>query len=195
MKKLIAMAAAAVCLISSTFALNISVGGRAMLGVNLGADYSGFEGIVGGGGAFFNLELLGGFGFQGEANIVTNQIEISPQDRTLTTTDYSIVDLPFMFWYNLKLGNLVVGGGAGLNFSSFSNDDVNNQMNVGVAAGANLKYLFSDHFGLVFGAHSVFDFLPTVTVTSSGKKTTYTANGPEYTRKSIYGTVGLEYRF
>lgn len=194
MKKLIVLAVAAICFISSASALNISVGGRAMLGGNIGADYSGFKGIVGGGGAYFNLDLFNGFGFQGELNVVTNKIEFSKNETSITTTDYSFVDFPFMFWYNMDLSKIVAGGGIGLNFGSFT-DNGDNKMNVGLAAGANVKFYFADHFGIVLGAHGVFDMLPSVTITSSGKSTTYKANSPEFKRKSIYGTAGLEYRF
>ena len=195
MKKLFALFFTTVLFISSSFALNLAVGGRLMLGGNIGADYSGFEGMVGGGGAYLNLDFIGGFGAQGEVNVVTNKIEVSTKDSTLTTTDYQIIDFPFMLWYNLNLSRIAIGGGAGINFSSFSNENIGNRWNVGAAAGLNFKVFFTDHIGLVLGAHSVFDFLPTVTVTSSGKSRTYKANAPDYTRKSIYGTAGVEYHF
>lgn len=195
MKRFIAIAIAAVCLASSTFALDIAVGARGMFGGNVGDDYSGFDGFVGGAGAYINLDLLLGFGFQGEMNIVTNKIEFSAADKSLTTTDYYIVDFPFMVWYNLNLFVIEIGGGVGLNLSVFESDELKDNVNVGLAAGVNLKFFISDHFGIVLGAHGVFDFLPTITVTSSENSTTYTANAPNFTRKSIYGTAGLEFRF
>ncbi|MBR1638400.1 MAG: hypothetical protein IJ688_03340 [Treponema sp.] len=195
MKKLIALAAAAVCLISSTFALDIAVGARGLLGGNIGKDYSGFEGIVGGAGAYVNLDLIAGFGFQGEVNVVTNKIEVSVENASVTTTDYEIVDFPFLIWYNLKLPFIAVGAGVGLNFSTFNDENLNDNGSVGLAAGANVKIYISKHFGLVFGADAVFDFIPTVTVTVDGDKTTYTAVSRDYYRKTIYGNAGLEFRF
>lgn len=195
MKKLISVFVLAFTLITSSFALDIAVGARGMLGGNIGEDYSGFEGIVGGGGAYINLDLFWGLGFQGEVNVVTNKIEVSLENQSVTTTDYEIVDFPVMLWYNLDLLAVELGGGIGLNFSTFSNSELEDTNNIGLAAGVNFKLFISDHFGLVFGAHGVFDFLPTITVTTDGDTTTYTANGPSYTRKSIYGTAGLEFRF
>ena len=64
-------------------------------------------------GAFLNLDLIGGFGFQGEVNYVANQI--STGSNSVTFTHYEILDFPLYVWYNLKLNPIVIGAGAGIN--------------------------------------------------------------------------------
>lgn len=179
-------------------ALSLAMGARGLLGGNLQTDDSGLDGFMCGGGAYLNLDLIGGFGLQGELNYIANKI--STGTREVTFTHYEILDIPFFIWYNLKLDPIAVGGGVGINFSNYPGDAVETKgslTNLGLAVGANLKLYFSDFIGLVLGANGVFDFFPTVVKSedTAENSTTYTFNDASYKRKSLYGSVGLELRF
>ena len=198
MKKLFAMFIVISGIISTAPAINLAVGGRGFLGGNIQTDDSGLDGFMCGLGAFLNLDLIGGFGFQGEVNYVANQI--STGNKSITFTHYKILDFPVYVWYNLKLEHVAFGGGAGINFSNYPGSEIKSDgvfSNVGLAAGANFKVYVSEHFGIVLGATSVFDFFPTVVKTENNEanSTTYSFADSDYRRKSIYGSLGLEYRF
>ncbi|MCR5062006.1 MAG: porin family protein [Treponema sp.] len=198
MKKILASLILLAGVVSTAPALSLAVGGRGFLGGNLQTDDSGLDGFMCGLGAFLNLDLIGGFGFQGEVNYVANQI--STGSNSVTFTHYEILDFPLYVWYNLKLNPIVLGAGAGINFSNYPGSEVEAKgsfANVGLAAGANLKVYVSEHFGIVLGATGVFDFFPTIVKTENteNNSTTYTFSDADYRRKSIYGSLGLEYRF
>ena len=185
-------------LIFTAPALSLAVGGRGLLGGNLQSDDSGLDGFMCGLGAYLNLDLLAGFGFQGEVNYIANKI--STGSNEVTFTHYKILDIPFYLWYNLNLDKIAVGGGAGINFSNYPDSEVEAKdsfTNIGLALGVNLKLYFTENFGLVIGANSVFDFFPTVVKTENEEEnsTTFTFNDANYKRKSLYGSLGFEYKF
>lgn len=198
MKKLLAAFIVIAGIVSTAPAINLAVGGRGFLGGNLQTDDSGLDGFMCGLGAFVNLDLIGGFGFQGEVNYVANQI--STGNSSITFTHYKIIDLPVYVWYNLKFKPVEIGGGVGINFSNYPGSEVEAKgsfSNFGFAAGANVIFNVSEHFGIVLGATSVFDFFPTVVKTENheNNSTTYSFSESDYRRKSIYGSLGLEYKF
>lgn len=198
MKKLISLLVLFIGLGTSAFATDISMGFNGNMGGNIGADYSGYNGLVTGCGAYINLDLIGGLGFQGEMNITNNQFKLS--GNSVTFTDYQAVDFAFMPWFQFKLPMLAFGGGVGINYAYYNNtlnnlDIESDKFIPGLAIGVNSKVYFSRHFGLVVGAHSVLDFLPYVDVTYEGASTTYTFKNSPFVRKAIYGSVGLDFRF
>lgn len=197
MKKLLGTLIVAVTLVSATFGLNLSIGGRGMIGSNVGNRNPNLDGIVSGGGGYVNLGLIGGFGLQGEMNFVSSTIAVGENSATFTPCE--VIDFPVLAWYNASLANNVVfGGGIGLNFSSYSDKSYVNQydsrFNVGLALGLNLKYFFTDSFGIVLGGNAVFDFMKTQKTTSSGGATTIVWDTNDGSRKAIYGSIGLEFR-
>lgn len=136
MKKIIAMAAAAVIMASSTFALGLSAGVRGDLGKTLSNDWADVKTELSsvninteldfGFGGYVNVEVLNGLGIQVEGNVIKNSFQFTggtydeATDTTkYTTKDYDVwmVDVPVMLWDNFDLGRLTLGLGAGVNFS------------------------------------------------------------------------------
>lgn len=177
----------------SSYALSISTGGNLSLGIN---DSSRMEttGISYGGGVFFNIDLFMGFGFQSEINF-TNSV-INPGENQIVISDIdTIVDLPFMIWWNGKFGFLGVGAGTGLNFSF--NNFYSEVVKFGISAGANVIFYFNDHIGLLVGATGVFDFPTQIHwETDYYENKTYVGFSEEiWKRNNIYGKIGVIYRF
>lgn len=193
MKKLILVLTVLLGLTSASFAVNFTVGGNLLFGGNISPDNSEYQGFVSGCGAFFNLDLYQGFGFQGEVNVLTNRVSFS--QNSVTFRNYETIDLPFYIWYNLPVRPISFGLGAGLNFSGHTDGDQSSGIIMGFAAGANIIAHVGDHFGLVFAAHYVWDILPQVSSTTSGDTSTYTLTSPANQRHSICGSAGLQYRF
>ena len=196
MKKILTFIAVTACLMASTFAVSFAVGGRGLLGKNIRPDVDGYNGLVSGAGAFFNLNLIGGFGFQGELNITTSKIETG--DKSVTVTDYQILDLPFMLWDNMKIGPIALGGGLGINFSTGlnnKNDDKNDYFSAGLAAGANIITYFNEHFGIVLGGNFVWDCIPITSKSDSKESVTYYYDDINSRRMAAYASLGLEYKF
>lgn len=198
MKKLFVSIALVIGMAASAFALDISAGFSANMGGNVGNDYSGYNGLVTGGGAYINLDLFAGLGFQGEINFVNNQFNIS--GNTVSFTEYESVDFAFMPWYQLNFFFGSIGAGVGLNFAyydeDFGNFTIDTDMFVpGLALGSSFKIYLSNHFGINFGVHSVLDFFPIIDKTVSGRTTSYTIENSEFVRKSIYGSLGIDFRF
>ena len=197
MKKILGILIIAATMISSSFALGLSIGGRGLIGGNIdkiqNATKTKGEGLVYGGGAYVNLEVLGGLGVQAEANFVSNQVGSSE--------NINLVDIPLMLWYNFDVFDVVSFGlGAGVNFSTITNNvfqDIKNfnTWNTGLAAGANFKVFFNKHFGLVLGVNGVFDF----TKRSNEDIAADVVNGQDAKfinteRQAVYGTLGAEFR-
>ena len=193
MKKFIMILSVLLTFATSSFAINFAVGGRALFGGNLSPDNSEYQGFVCGGGAFFNLDLIMGLGFQGEVNLLTNRVTFA--QNSISFQNYETVDVPFYIWYNLPIRPISIGGGVGLNFSGHTEGSESSGIIVGFAAGANLIAYVAKHFGLVFAAHYVWDVLPQVSNTVKGDTSTYTFTVPGNQRHSISGSVGLEYKF
>lgn len=205
MKKIIGILAVAATLVASTFAfgIDLSIGGKGLIGGNIGTfDEAGKKdgGLVAGGGLYVNLGLFHGFGVQAEANFVSSQISApasGAKEAVFTVTPCNVVDIPLMAWYNFTFTKIAIGGGVGVNFSTITNNvfdsaKTKNQWNTGIAVGANFKYYFNKHFGLVLGANGVFDLLPTsVQMEDGSKQYIFDSDGK---RKSVYGTLGLEFK-
>ena len=214
MKKIIAMAVAAVCLVSATFALDFEFGGRAILGRNLGEgsfsqqveDAKTDKTFDFGGGAYVNFALFGGLGIQAEANYVKSSIDFTAKNTKTNEyeqVDYELhtLDLAPMVWLNLDLWKFTLGFGAGPNFSIpvASLGDVKNakkeQFQIGLIAGADFKFYFTKHLGLVLSGRYITEWEKRdVTLEAYGQ--TINTGLPEYSfnRKTIYGGLGLEFK-
>lgn len=193
MKKFLVLFILITGLSSSAFALNLAVGGNVNLGGSLSTDQR-FQGMTAGGGAFVNLDFFLGLGVQAEVNVTVSHFLVSTNTIWLMT-DYTVLDVPVMLWWNLPLGPIIVGGGAGLNLSILDADYASAKVALGFAAGANVIFRIGKHFGLVTGVHGLFDFMPRFSVTGYPNAVAYTFTPSDWTRKAIYGNLGLEYRF
>ena len=213
MKKIIAMAVAAVCLVSATFALDLEFGGRAILGRNL--DNGSFKENVAaakqdktydfGGGIYANFALFGGLGIQAEANYIKSSIDFTqPKGSETKELNYELhtLDLAPMVWLNLDLWKLTIGFGAGPNFSIpvASIGEVTKakkqDFTVGLITGADVKFYFTKHLGVVLSGRYIMDFQErpiTINVLDQDVDTGATTYG--INRKTIYGGLGLEWKF
>lgn len=193
MKKMIMTISLLFGMVVSSYALTISTGGYFNLGGN---DSSRIEtnGISYGVGAFFNIDLFLGLGFQSEINC-TNSVINTGENQIIISDIDTIVDIPFMLWWNGKFGFLGVGAGAGINFSL--NDCYSEFVKFGISAGANVIFYFNDHIGLLVGATGVFDFPGQISwETDYSDNKTYVGFTDElWKRNNIYGKVGIVYRF
>lgn len=196
MKKILSIFAAAFLLVTSTFALDLTVGGRIMLGGNFGNENPASNGFIMGPSLYANLDLINGFGLQGEVNLTSSTITTG--ENSITFTPCEIIDIPLMLWFNNTMERISIGGGAGVNLSLYTNDKYvtsnNNKLNLGFAAGVDLKYLITQNLGLVLGTNVVLDFMPTQQITGNDGSTTIVFGSSNGARKAIYGTLGIEYR-
>ena len=211
MKKIIAMALAAVCLVSASFALDLEFGGRAILGRNIAPDGKMSAAIADaradktfdfGGGAYANFALFGGLGIQAEANYIKSQITFTDDKNEKVAYDLHTLDLAPMVWLNLDLWKLTVGLGAGPNFSIpvASISDVANatkqDFQFGLIAGTDVKFYFTQHLGLVLSGRYIMEFEEkNLEIDVAGYKKVNT-NIPQYSfsRRTLYGGLGLEYK-
>ena len=205
MKKIIAMAVAAVCLVSATFALDLEFGGRAIFGRNLGAgsfqeNYTAAKEdktFDFGGGAYANFALFGGLGVQAEANYVKSSIKFAGAGREETKYDIHTLDLAPMLWLNLDLWKFTLGFGAGPNFSipvmsvSDATKAKKEDFTVGLIAGTDFKFYCTKHLGIVLSGRFVTEW-DKKNINVYGVDTGI----PEYTfnRKTLYGGLGLEWK-
>ncbi len=203
MKKIIAMAVTAVLLVSASFALNLEVGARGILGRNLdrGSFTDDYQAALSdktfdfGFGAYANLTLLGGLGVQAEANYVKSSVNFG---NSIQNVDYDmhILDLSPMLWLNLDLWKFEFGFGAGPNFEIplASLGEVWNakkeDFTVGLIAGVDVKFYFTKHLGVVASGRFICDFNKRDIPVMPG------INAPnfEFTRKTLYGGLGLEFK-
>ena len=174
-KKIIAMVVAAACFVSATFALDFEIGARAILGRNL--DDGSFKDNVAaakqdktydfGGGAYVNFALFGGLGIQAEANYVKSSIDFNAKkdgSQSEFVYDMHTLDLAPMVWLNLDLWKFTLGFGAGPNFSIplASIGDITKStkqdFTVGLICGADFKFYFTDHLGVVLSGRYVTDW-------------------------------------
>ena len=203
-KKIIAMAVAAVCFVSTTFALDLEFGGRALLGRNLGLDTKLKEDVASakedktydfGFGVYGNFALFGGLGIQAEANYVKSSIVFQSEGKDEVPYEMHMLDLSPMLWCNFDLWKFTLGFGAGPNFAIqvASAGDVfkskKQDFDLGLIAGADFKFYFTDHLGLVLSGRYVMDI-------DKKKINVYGNEIPEYKldRKTIYGGLGLEWK-
>lgn len=214
MKKIIAMAVAAVCLVSATFALDLELGGRAILGRNL------TEGTVKdnfaqakedktfdfGGGAYVHFALLGGLGIQAEGNYIKSSVDFKKSeaeaDGSYKTVAYDMhtLDLAPMLWFSGQIWKIGLGAGVGPNFSivipaadglSSVTKKSKEDFKVGLIAGADVKFYFTKHLGLVLSGRYLMDFkeksIEIYGIDTGAKE--YNIN-----RKTFYGGLGLEFK-
>lgn len=137
MKKLITLAAAALLIAGSAFALDFEIGGRFFMGTNLGnseitdlasgdasaknklKDINLDSNLDYGFGVYSNFALFGGLGVQGELNLTKGSASIGGLASGAKADDYSVwtLDAPIMLWANFDLWRFTIGAGAGVNFS------------------------------------------------------------------------------
>ena len=211
MKKIISMAVAAVLMVSALSALELEFGARGILGRNLDngkslkdnyelakADKTFDAGFS----VYGMFALFGNLGIQAEANYIRSEKDFKVKEgNKYVTKEYELhtLDLAPMVWLNLPLGKLALGLGAGPNFSIpvASVGEVKNatkdQFTVGLIAGTDFKFYFTDHLGLVLSGRYITDWTKkTVTIDAYGQS--MDTGIPEYSfnRKTIYGGIGLE---
>ena len=190
MKKIILILAGALLFSASTFAMDLSVGVKG----NLGGDASGIDGAALGGGVYVNLDLINGFGVQIEGDITACKIT---KDDGLVVNEAAVINLPVMAWYNYNFTRFVIGGGAGINASMVSTNTVENSADLKMtfAVGLNAKWFITDNFGLVLGGFGTLDVLPSVISTKQEGSTKYNLQKSDFSRNSICGFIGVEYKF
>ena len=210
MKKIIAMAVTAVLLLSATFALDFEVGARGILGRNLdsGSFAENYQAAKEdktfdfGFGAYANFALFGGLGIQAEANYVNSSITFVKEGADTVKYNMHLLDLSPMVWLNLDLWRLTIGFGAGPNFEIplASLGDIRNakkqDFTVGVIGGADVKFYFTEHLGIVLSGRFICDFnKKDVPIEVNGYQIG-DASYPtyEFARRTIYGGLGLEFK-
>lgn len=220
MKKLLALAIAAVTMVSAAFALDFEVGGRVFLGTDLAKDAS-FQNMgaqisdIGldsnlsyGFGAYANFALLAGLGLQAEANLTKGSLSLN-NVKDAESFSTLVLDVPAMFWWNLKIWRLAVGLGAGPNFSfDLSSGDLkgmsdqtaqlakSNAFRIGLSAGADAKIYVTKHLGIVGSGRFVMDFnKKEVPVKVADYDTGLSYPTVQIARRSLYGGLGVEWKF
>lgn len=162
-------------------------------------------------GAYVNFALFGGLGVQGEANLTKGTATVNGLATGTTASDYEIwtLDLPVMLWANFDLWRFTIGGGVGVNFSmdlqpgdlkSLYNQSVanakDNAFRMGLAVGLDAKFYFTKHLGLVASGRYIMDFnKKEVPIEVNGVTTDYHYPTVEFTRRSLYGGLALEFKF
>jgi len=214
MKKIIALAIVAVSMVSASFALNLSVGARGNAGMNLDVNNGTIDQITEaskefsmdtpydlGFSVYGNAAILGGLGVQLEANFVTSNASFkNVSDGKTSNYETMLLDVPVMVWLNLDLANFVVGVGAGPNFStrikemSEIKDLKEDAFKMGVAVGVDGKFFFNKNLALVASVRYVMDFNKTEVPIEVEGYAVGSYPSVEFTRKSIYGGVGLEFK-
>lgn len=221
MKKFITLAVMMTSLLSSSFALGLSVGVTGFLGSDIAENTATTEianevknvtldtNLNYGFGLYGNLAILNGLGVQVEANLTKGSTSINGlTEGTVSDYDTWILDVPVMLWDNFTFGPIAVGLGAGVNFSfdlasgdmsslfsqakaSYSNDNYR----TGFAGGANVKFYLGDNLGIVAKGLFIADFDPKTVELSVEDYASGETPSISYTRRSLYGAVGLEYKF
>lgn len=210
MKKIIAMAFTAVLMLSATFALDFEVGARGILGRNL--DSGSFSDELSaakedktfdfGFGAYANFALFGGLGIQAEANYVNSSMTFVKDGADTVKYSMHILDLSPMVWLNLDLWRFTIGFGAGPNFeiplASLGDikDAKKQDFTVGIIAGADAKFYFTKHLGIVLSGRFICDFnKKDVPIEVNGYQLS-DASYPtyEFARRTLYGGLGMEFK-
>lgn len=190
MKKIISVLAMGALLASSVFAFDLTVG----LKGNAGADNSGVNGASVGGGLDLNLNLINGFGIQIESNIIPTKL--TAENGGMTFTDSMMVSIPAMAWYNARFSWFGFGVGAGLSCTISENHPENvSNTKLGLAAGLKAKIFVTDNIAIVAGVTGNLDCLPDLVKTSNENSSTYNFVTSSFSRNSILGSLGVEYRF
>ena len=181
MKKVIALVSVALFLLGSASAMDMSIG----LGGLVGADNSGINGVAVGGKVDINLDLYKGFGVQIGSDIITSKLTVS--DGLTVTNDFN-VNIPVMAWYNHDFNRLGLGGGLGIgcNISSI--------VKFTLSGGLEVRYNINDQFSLFMGVNGNMDLFPTLTKETDGSQSTYKFVKSDFSKNSIYGSLGLMYK-
>ena len=145
--------------------------------------------------------MFGGLGIQAEANYVKSSITFAKEGKEEVQYDMHTLDLSPMLWLNLDLWKFTIGFGAGPNFEIplASLGDIKNakkqDFTVGLIAGADFKFYFTEHLGLVLSGRFVTDWQKKdVPIEVNGYNTGSSYPSYEFTRKSLYGGLGLEFK-
>ena len=210
MKKIIAIAITAICLVSASFALDLEFGGRAILGRNIAPDGEWSKAVEEakvdktfdfGGGAYANFALFGGLGIQAEANYVKSSITFNDDSNDQINYDLHTLDLSPMVWLNLDLWKLTIGFGAGPNFSipvaaiSDVAKATKQDFQTGLIAGADFKFYVTKHLGVVLSGRYIMEFeKKNVEIDVEGYKVDTNIPKYSYNRRTVYGGLGLEYK-
>lgn len=190
MKKIISVLAMGALLASSVFAFDLTVGLKGIAG----ADNSGINGASVGGGLDLNLDLINGFGIQIESNIIPTKL--TGENGGMTFTDSMMVSIPAMAWYNARFSWFGIGVGAGLSCTISENHPENvSNTKLGLAAGLKAKIFVTDNIAIVAGVTGNLDCLPDLVKTSNENSSTYNFVTSSFSRNSILGSLGVEYRF
>lgn len=224
MKKIIAALVAGLLLVSATFALEFEIGARAFGGTNFANDAKAKDitKTIGemkkdtafnyGFGIYTNFALFGGLGIQAEGNLTkgsTSWAVMTDKEQKATKYEILTLDVPLMAWLNLDLWKFTIGFGAGVNFSfdlpnatmkemynaaKLSAKD--NTVRTGFVGGVDFKFYFTKHLGLVLDARYVMDFTKKeIPIDVAGVDTGVTKPTVEFQRKSLYGGLGIEWKF
>lgn len=213
MKKIIATTVLLASMIGSVFALDFSIGAKVNAGINIAANEDAANKVKDsltkdtvydlGFGVNANFALFGGLGVQAEANFVTSKASFEDL-KADQKVEYEtmLLDVPVMLWLNLDLWKLTIGFGVGPNFSTIINQlsDIKNvksdAFKTGLATGADFKFYFTDNLGLVASARFIMDFKKTeVPIEIAGYETGMEYPTIEFPRRSLYGALGLEWKF
>ncbi len=218
MKKLLSVLLILGGMFSSTYALSLAVGAKGILGKDLGSTNTISWNSVwnsetsAGFGAYVNLSLFGGLGVQGEVNVNMKKVVLYPYTNVPVAYDYgtTLIDVPVMLWLQLSLWKFSVGIGLGPNFSFDLNPFFNvqngftvnnltaNGYTYGAVAGADVKFYFTKHIGLVASARVIFDIGKgnnnSMFYIDTTGNLNINYNIIEVTRKVAYGGLGLEFK-
>ena len=190
MKKIISALAMGALLAGSVFAFDLTVGLKGIAG----ADNSGVNGASVGGGLDLNLDLINGFGIQIESNIIPTKL--TGENGGMTFTDSMMISIPAMAWYNARFSWFGIGVGAGLSCTISENHPENvSNTKLGLAAGLKAKIFVTDNIAIVAGVTGNLDCLPDLVKTSNENSSTYNFVTSSFSRNSILGSLGVEYRF
>lgn len=189
MKRFILVFAILFLALGSTFAFDMSLGLKGIIGT----DNSAIKGTALGGGFDINLDFIKGFGLQIESNIAPSTITSTNDGVTLTNN--MLVQIPVMAWYNAKFNWFGLGLGAGISCVLSENYPENSSnMKMGLSAGARMRFFVSENFAISLGATGNLDCFPTLikTLTDNGKN--YKTEKSDFSRNAIYGSIGVEYK-
>jgi hypothetical protein len=188
MKKFIFVLVVAIFAIGSSFAFDMSIGIKGIVG----ADNSQVKGTALGGGLDINLDFAKGFGLQIESNIAPSTIT-STKDG-LTVANNMMVQIPVMAWYNARFNWFGFGLGTGISCILSENYPENSSnMKMGLSAGARMRFFVSENFAISLGATGNLDCFPTVIKTNTENGKNYKSEKSDFSRNAIYGSIGVEY--
>lgn len=189
MKKIISGLVMSVVLAGSVFAMDLNIGLKGLAG----AVNSGENGTSVGGGLDINLDIKNGFGIQVESNIAPSAIK--NEKEGITFTDKMLVNIPAMAWYNARFSWFGLGLGAGFSCTMSENHPENvSNTKLGLAAGLKTKFFVNDNISIVAGVTGNLDCFPNLQITSNGDSRTYKFIKSDFSRNSIFASIGLEYR-